>query len=88
MVRGLIPAPLGQLERRAAREVRHEAVEKNILAVVSATHSAAERGRAGRVQREGAAVDERCACQYHRVRRAPFATVAPCALHIILSLTH
>lgn len=77
----LVAAALRQLEGRAAREVRHEAVEQDVLAVGGAAHGAAQRGRAGRVQRERRAVHERRARQHHRVRAAPLATVPPRTLN-------
>lgn len=78
MVRGgPVAAALRQLERRAAREVRGEAVEQDVLAVARAPHGQAQRGRGGAVQRQQRAVHQRGARQHHGVRRAPPAAVAP-----------
>lgn len=80
MMRCLITASLGQLERRAAGEVRHEAVEQDVFAVARAAHGLAQRGRAGRVLRQRRAVHQRRARQHHGVRLAPLAAVTPSAL--------
>lgn len=84
----LVAAALRQLERRAAREVRHEAVEQDVLAVGGAAHGAAQRGRAGRVQRQARAVHQRRARQHHGVRAAPLAAVAPRPLQLFTFYTH
>lgn len=80
MMRCLITASLGKLQRRAAGEVRHEAVKQDVLAVARAPHGLAQRGRAGRVLRQRRAVHQRRAGQHHGVRLAPLAAVAPRAL--------
>lgn len=89
MVAGLVPAALGELERRAAREVRHEAVEQDVLAVARAPHRLAQRRRRRRELRQPRAVHQRRARQHQRVRAAPLAAVAPRALrtHIPTSPT-